>query len=270
MENPKEHKERYSQLSEEQDSSKYTKSLSPNKESLKEALLDYDTPVKNSGHSIEMTQFHKNEGYSIFESEYKARPSFQLLLTSSPGFNLSSFLGTLQIIFSYILTDIRKKPRSFKIGVFSIFIVVAFLIVLQSAKQLTPALFIRLSEGEAGDADLILSAVALENDTRLTNESYVSNPIHEVRLLNGVNIERVCDMVEEAEGCSGRWMLIGKTQNRNRSIQTFVIIIDSQKEISIGLGRNSKANSGRLNGNECYLTESTKRALEIQTDSGKN
>lgn len=268
MDNPKDHhKERYSQLSDDQDSSKFTKNLSPNKESLKEALLDYDTPVKNSGNSIEMTQFHKNEGYTVFENEGK--PSFQFYLNSSPGFTLYSLLGTLQIIISYILTDMRKKPRSFKIGVFSIFIVVAFLIVLQSAKQLTPALFIRLSEGEAGDADLILSAVALENDTRLTNESYVSNPIHEVRLLNGVNIERVCDLVEEAEGCSGRWMLIGKTQNFNRSIQTFVIIIDSQKEISIGLGRNSKANSGKLEGNECYLTESTKRALEIQSDSGK-
>ena len=267
MDNPKDHKEHYSQLSDEQDSSKFTKNLSPNKESLKEALLDYDTPVKNSGHSIEMTEFNKNSSYMVFENELK--PSFQFFLNSPTSHNFSSLFGTLQIIISYILTDMRKKPRSFKIGVFSIFIVVSFLIVLQSAKQLTPALFIRLSEGEAGDADLILRAVALENDTRLTNESYISNPIHEVRLLNGVNIERVCDMVDEAEGCSGRWMLIGKTQNFNRSIQTFVIIIDSQKEISIGLGRNSKANEGKLSGNECYLTESTKRALEIQDDSGK-
>ena len=255
----------YSHLSEDQDSLKIRDS--PYKQTLKESLLD--TPhSKVFGQSIEMTKFQQNdEAFFTLENENSSAVK-KLLMKTSADITIFSLLGTFQIILSYIMTDIRKKPRSFKIGVFSIFIVVAFLIVLQSAKQLTPALFIQLSEAEAGDYDLMLRSVALENDTRLTNESYSSNPIHGVRLLNGINIEKICDSMEEIEGCSARWMLMGKTQNLNYSIQTFVMIVDSQKEISIGLGRNSKANSARLQENECFLTESTRRALRNQDDSG--
>lgn len=263
--NSEKRNDHYSHLTDDQDSLKIQDL--PFKETLQEALLD--TPSsKVFVQSIEMTKCQQiDEAYFTLENENSSAVK-KLLMKTSADITIFSLLGIFQIILSYIMTDIRKKPSTFKIGVFSIFIVVAFLIVLQSAKQLTPALFIRLSEAEAGDYDLMLRSVALENDTRLTNESYVSNPIHGVRLLNGINIEKICDSMEEIEGCSARWMLMGKTQNLNYSIQTFVMIVDSQKEISIGLGRNSKANSARLQENECFLTESTRRALRIQDDSG--
>lgn len=35
--------------------------------------------------------------------------------------------GTLKIILMYLLNDIKKKPGSFKIGIFSIFLVIGFL-----------------------------------------------------------------------------------------------------------------------------------------------
>lgn len=38
-----------------------------------------------------------------------------------------SWKGTAKIILQYLLNDIRKKPRSFKIGIFSIFLVIGFL-----------------------------------------------------------------------------------------------------------------------------------------------
>ena len=249
---PKKNNDLYNLLSNEND-------FTPSKP-LNQALLEGSSPLKHPLH-IEMTHYaKKTPRYS--ENNLSSKPSFL------ENFTISSIIGTLQIILTYILTDIRKKPQSFKIGVFSIFIVVAFLIVLQSAKQLTPALFIRLSEGQAGDSDMILRSIALENDTRLTNESYFSNPFNKIRLLDGVNIEKICDSLEEVEGCSARWMMIGKTIKKNHSIKTFVIILDSQKEKSIGLGRNSHANSERLGENECALTESTMRALNIEDDYG--
>lgn len=240
---------------------------SPIKETLNEVLLDQKSPLQFL-RGIEMTNFAKEKLHLKQTLPYEKTNSPSPLPEND--LSISSIQGSLLIIFTYILTDIRKKPHSFKIGVFSIFIVVAFLIVLETAKLLTPALFIRLSEGEIGDGDLTIRSVALENDTRLTNESYFSNPFHEFRMLNGLNIEKICDLLEEVEGCSARWMLIGKTKHFNYSIQTFIIIIDSQKEKSIGLGRNSKANVEKLGNNECFLTESTMRSLNINDNYGIN
>ena len=94
----------------------------------------------------------------------------------------SSFLGTLNIIFRYLLTDIKKKPRSFKIGVFSIFLVVGFVALMQSVIQLSSVVFLKIAEGQTGDADLILTPTSAENDTRLADDSFTSNPLNSIRL----------------------------------------------------------------------------------------
>jgi len=46
----------------------------------------------------------------------------------------------------YIVEDIKKKPRSFKIGFFTVFIVVAFLTLLTNIVSLAPVIFVRVSE----------------------------------------------------------------------------------------------------------------------------
>lgn len=40
---------------------------------------------------------------------------------------------TIWIILRYIVSDITKRPRSFKIGLFTIYLVVTFLALLESA-----------------------------------------------------------------------------------------------------------------------------------------
>lgn len=40
---------------------------------------------------------------------------------------------TIWIILQYIISDITKRPRSFKIGLFTIYLVVTFLALLESA-----------------------------------------------------------------------------------------------------------------------------------------
>ena len=253
-------KDTYNILSEEKDPSHSHVSGSPLiiGTSLNQALL------KTPPHSIEMTKYYERDS-SVFSKSNRSSLKTMHLINK---ITIISLVGTLQIILSYIITDIRKKPRSFKIGVFSIFIVVSFLIILQSAKHLTPALFIRLSEAQTGDSDLTLRNIALENDTRLTNDTFKSNPLHGLRTLNGKMVERICDELEEVEGCSARWLLLGKTMKNGKEIKTFVIIIDEEKERSIGLGRNTEINKERLGENECFLTDSTVRSLDIQDKLG--
>jgi hypothetical protein len=66
--------------------------------------------------------------------------------------------------------DIKKKPRSFKIGFFTIFLVVAFLSLLTNIVGLSPVIFIRVCENELGDTDLMVTPVSAMNDSRNQDE----------------------------------------------------------------------------------------------------
>ncbi len=52
---------------------------------------------------------------------------------------------TCCILVNYIYADTQKKQSSFKIGMFTVFIVVMFLSFLQSAIQLSPVVFVTLA-----------------------------------------------------------------------------------------------------------------------------
>lgn len=119
-----------------------------------------------------------------------------------------SYLNLILLIMHYILTDLKKKPRSFKIGVFAIFIVAGFLATLMGLNQMTPAIFLRLAESQTGDADLILSPISTENDTRLNQENFNKNPINLLRFLDGNKIEQECDDIDDIYGCSARYYFI--------------------------------------------------------------
>ena len=174
----------------------------------------------------------------------------------------SSLIGMFLIIITYISTDIQKKPRAFKIGLFSIFIVVGFLVLMQSALQLSPLVFLKISENQIGDADLILFPIPLDNDSRIQDSSFNSNPLNSIRLLDGPYLEGLCDKMPELMGCSPRWILFGDAYNdNNEKLRVFVLAFDYEKEKSIGLGRNLIAPA--ISGNESYLTESTVKSLNL-------
>ena len=61
---------------------------------------------------------------------------------------------------NYIKEDIKKKPRSFKIGFFTIFLVVSFLTLLTNIVSLSPVIFLRIAEDSMGDADILMTPIA--------------------------------------------------------------------------------------------------------------
>ena len=194
--------------------------------------------------------------------------NYQSVGTKSKPLNItyykdSTWLGILSIVIAYILTDMQKKPRAFKIGLFSIFIVVGFLVLMQSAIQISPLVFLKISENQIGDTDVILTPIPASNDSRLQDSSFNSNPLNSLRLLNGPFMEGLCDKVSEMMGCSPRWVLFGDAINEqtNEKLRVFVLAFDYLKEKSIGLGRNLIA--PEISGNESYLTYSTVKSLGL-------
>lgn len=221
-----------------------------------------DQPINNSTPSPDLKPISSRD-QQIYNPVPITSPS-----NSTPSaklhFKNTSFFAIFLIIFNYIFTDIEKKPRSFKIGLFTIFIVVGFLVLMQSALQLSPLVFLKIAETQVGDTDIILTPTSATNDSRLQDPEFNSNPLNSIRLLDGEYLEDLCDKMSELVGCSPRWVLFGDAANDSgEKIRVFVLAFDSKKEISIGLGRNLMA--PEIKGNESYLTLSTVISLNLNT-----
>lgn len=58
---------------------------------------------------------------------------------------------------SYLRSEIYKKPTSFKIGVFTVFLVVMVITMLESVVDSAPILFVKLGQEEVGAIDFTLT-----------------------------------------------------------------------------------------------------------------
>lgn len=59
-------------------------------------------------------------------------------------------------ITTYLVNELGKKQRSFQIGVFTIFIVVAFLTLLKSVVDVTPIAFVKVAQDQSGMSDFTM------------------------------------------------------------------------------------------------------------------
>jgi hypothetical protein len=67
-----------------------------------------------------------------------------------------NFLSNSKVIFNYLKSDLIKKQRSFKIGLITIFLVVFFIALLMNVISVSPIVFLRICEEEAGEADIMM------------------------------------------------------------------------------------------------------------------
>ena len=63
---------------------------------------------------------------------------------------------TFLTIVSYLLSETKKKQRSFQIGIFTVFLVVAFLTLLKSAVDIAPVAFVKIGSDQSGVTDFRL------------------------------------------------------------------------------------------------------------------
>ena len=56
----------------------------------------------------------------------------------------------------YLIAEITKKPSAFKIGIFTVFLVVMVITMLKSVVDSAPVLFVKLGQEEVGAIDFTL------------------------------------------------------------------------------------------------------------------
>ena len=65
---------------------------------------------------------------------------------------------TFRTILNYVQSDIKKKQRSFKIGVFTIFLVVTFIVMLKSVVDKIGVAFLKVAQDQGGIFDIMMTS----------------------------------------------------------------------------------------------------------------
>ena len=193
---------------------------------------------------------------------------------------IGDFQSILIVIINYLKSDLIKKQRSFKIGLISIFLVVFFLTLLLNAIQLSPCIFIKISEEQKSEIDLILTPyLSKENvdtkkpksDNFIYNKTSVSESLtskykFNYNFLNFYEIKNRLKRLSFIEGVTPRWAFQGKTLKVNGKgsspdFLTNVFVINSERETDIGIGRS--LNLIPLKKNECYISTTLANAFQL-------
>lgn len=193
---------------------------------------------------------------------------------------IGDFQSSLIVIINYLKSDLIKKQRSFKIGLISIFLVVFFLTLLLNAIQLSPCIFIKISEEQKSEIDLILTPyLSKENvdtkkpksDNFIYNKTSVSESLtskykFNYNFLNFYEIKNRLKRLSFIEGVTPRWAFQGKTLKVNGKgsspdFLTNVFVINSERETDIGIGRS--LNLIPLKKNECYISTTLANAFQL-------
>ena len=180
------------------------------------------------------------------------------------------FFSTIKLVMDYLVQDLKRGPLQFKIAVFTIFIIVAFMAILLNAQSITTTMFLAVSETQAGDADFIItrqftSAPVQVNGEEDGNADFTSM----LSFLNISDVSKKLEKVDSIMGVSERWALPGRLINPNDtdlSTSAFAVIGNSLKERSLGIGR-ALDGYDPLEGNECYVL---KRATNVIQLSGED
>ena len=190
------------------------------------------------------------------------------------------FSSNLSVIINYLKSDLIKKQRSFKIGLISIFLVVFFLTLLLNAIQLCPCIFIKLTEEQNSEIDLIFTPYLYSQnvdikkssfDTFIHNktslrEAFTTNYKINFNFLDFYEIQKRLKNLPFIEGVTPRWIVQGKTSKKNEiksssEFLTNIFIIDSANENDIGIGRGLHLTP--LQKNECYISTVLGNALKL-------
>lgn len=158
---------------------------------------------------------------------------------------------------SYLRSSLKRDRKSWRLGVGTIALVVAFSAILQAGIETAPVLFLKLSESQAGEGDFSLIP-QLSADYAVP---FVNFTAIQPALIDGASF---------LTGSAPRWALLATVSSKAQPArQTFAIVlaIDSDLEASIGLGRAWARR--RLGEEEAYVASSALLETGVQADRGE-
>lgn len=179
-----------------------------------------------------------------------------------------NFIESIKLVTGYLIDDMKRGPLQFKIAVFTIFIIVAFMAILLNANSITTTMFLSLAERQTGDTDFIITAQFSTTGTQLSEENS-ADLLSSFPLVNISEVSESLSSVNSISGASERWLFPGRLYNiedDNLSTSTFAVVGDSLKERSLGLGR-ALTGVEPLKNNECILLKRTADVIGMKDNN---
>jgi len=227
-----------------------------------------------------------DDAESAAHSDSSILHSIRRLLLSCRRILISLYLGQ-RLALKYLWSDTKRQKKGCAIGVFTVFLVVAMITLLENNVQHSPLIFWRIAETTVGESDLVLtSGFGVGGQLTVQGESSTNGLTNVL-----VHQQYVADCVkglEEVWGATGRWLLFARVLPSNvsgalvpdpmpnttsvvtntsfpspltHSAAAFVLGIDSLIEQRIKLGRSW--NYPPLDARELYLSRSILRELRL-------
>lgn len=142
------------------------------------------------------------------------------------------------LVAAYVWAELRREPRAYAAGVFTVFVVVTFAALVQNAVALSPLVFVKLSEDGVGEADLILTpGLAANPEEPVLAEM---RGALQLPLINNTFVAEATAPRREVRGAAPRWVVpatavLPGASEPNSSV--LLLGIDSRRERDVALGR---------------------------------
>ncbi|KAJ5070664.1 hypothetical protein M0811_10734 [Anaeramoeba ignava] len=224
-------------------------------ERIKKKKKKFKTEVERLTNRLKMVEFEKeNLKKLIFQEESDLPERIQNLKKVIQSKEGKSKGGNFKMCFRYVFANIKRNPRSFIIGVSSIFLVVFFVSLLDNTLKKAPWIYLALSEDTTG-----------EIDAQITPTTYNQ----EVYWVNYTEMNEKLSGSSDIHGAAPRWVAranISSKTNENFQTTANVLILDTKKEKEMGL---SRAWDKRVLGEEeAYVSDNLLRILGVQSNCG--
>ncbi len=161
----------------------------------------------------------------------------------------------------YAFSDALVNQRGYLLGLATILIVVCFVALLQNAVVRSSSIFVRLSETQVGEGDIIFTPdlASLQYDS---NSGFPAFWINETLIRNALATSR------NFAGTTPRWVLLAKAVHPDTLVNSSVIVlvIDSDRERELGVGRTWQRRP--LGWDETYVSSGLLRTLGVKAARG--
>lgn len=149
----------------------------------------------------------------------------------------------------YSLSDVLHTPRNFAVGLCTVFIVVCFVGVLQNAVVRSSEIFVRLSEEQTGEIDVLFVP---EYPSISLNQTFMETSFRGISALAGT---------------VPRWTIAATAVGPLGSDTCIVLVFDTIREQNLGLGRTWLRRP--LASDETYVSSALLRRLGVVAGRGQ-
>jgi len=101
---------------------------------------------------------------------------------------------------NYIISDIQKKPRTYRIGVFTTTLTITFVILLYCVLDLLPVVFLKLAQDQAGESDFVYTSQSSANTSYSGDVFMYNQEVFTPRIASGgftIPLVNATEMIEK-------------------------------------------------------------------------